>query len=212
MALIDSINQARQRGASDDVILQEIEKQNPQKAGVFKTARDRGADSATILDEVLRQNTGPSETEKPSIASRISGFLETAPVLKQAGDIGAGLIGRAQTKISEFDAKPPEEQAESLALGFGVAPLAGQVTKKAATTGFQKLRQAVTPIEENVRTVLTTSKTPRLADKVTSYFKQAEQAKAVTEAKTPLEIAGSKLRPALNSLNQQLSKCGVVVA
>lgn len=57
MSVIDSINQAREKGASDDMIMAEIIKQNPQKAAVFQQASKAGASSQEILNEVVKQNT-----------------------------------------------------------------------------------------------------------------------------------------------------------
>ncbi len=52
----DSIKKARERGLTDDEILKEMEKQNPQKSAFFKEARERGASSTEILEEIIRQN------------------------------------------------------------------------------------------------------------------------------------------------------------
>ena len=56
MSVVDSIKKARERGASDSSIFQEILKQNPNKSGAFNEALNRGADASQILEEVLKQN------------------------------------------------------------------------------------------------------------------------------------------------------------
>ncbi len=56
MKIIESINKARERGLTDKEILEEIEKQNPEKKPFFDKARERGFSSAEILDEIIRQN------------------------------------------------------------------------------------------------------------------------------------------------------------
>jgi hypothetical protein len=88
--IIDSINQARQMGASDDQILTEIMKQNPEKAKVFEEAFKRGAKATEIIDEIIRQNQSKQTISQPQkeeksflrkaaefIASPVVGFGET---------------------------------------------------------------------------------------------------------------------------------------
>lgn len=65
MSVLDSIKEAKNQGASDDQIISEIIKQNPDKAGVFQEATKKGADSSAILSEIITQNT-------PSTISRVS--------------------------------------------------------------------------------------------------------------------------------------------
>ena len=61
--LYNSIFQARQRGASDDAILSELTKQNPDKTS-FQEALNRGATSEKIMEQVIGQN-------KPSFVDRV---------------------------------------------------------------------------------------------------------------------------------------------
>lgn len=57
MSIVDTINQARQAGYSDDEILSEVAKQNPAKTQTFSQASQAGYRPADILDEVIAQNT-----------------------------------------------------------------------------------------------------------------------------------------------------------
>lgn len=75
MSVLDSIKEAKNRGASDDQILGEILKQNPDKAGVFQEAQKRGAGSKQIVDEIITQNT-PSTVEK--VGKGVGKFLAEA--------------------------------------------------------------------------------------------------------------------------------------
>lgn len=70
MAITDSITQARQKGASDDQIVQEILKQNPAKAATFQKAQSMGANSTHILDEILKQNGGGATPSLPDTAQQ----------------------------------------------------------------------------------------------------------------------------------------------
>lgn len=63
MPITQSIKQAQSRGATPEQIIGEIQKQNPQKAGVFQEAQKRGANAQQILDEVLKQNLQVGEAD-----------------------------------------------------------------------------------------------------------------------------------------------------
>ncbi len=64
MKIIESINKAKEKGINDKEILEEIEKQNPEKKPFFDKARERGFSSAEILDEIIKQNTKEISFEK----------------------------------------------------------------------------------------------------------------------------------------------------
>ncbi len=68
MQVVESIKKAREKGVSDDLILQEIRKQNPEKESFFKKAQERGATPQVILNEIIKQNT-PSSKEAPPLSS-----------------------------------------------------------------------------------------------------------------------------------------------
>lgn len=89
MAILQSVSEARARGASADSIISEIERQNPQKADVFAEARKRGASPDDILNEILRQNASNATSSEPS-------FWEKAA--KGAGNFITGAAkGAAET-------------------------------------------------------------------------------------------------------------------
>ncbi len=66
MQIVASIKKARENGVSDDLILQEIRKQNPEKEAFFKKAEERGAVATKILDEIIKQNTPVSPPPPPT--------------------------------------------------------------------------------------------------------------------------------------------------
>lgn len=102
MSVIDSINQARQQGATDDQIVAEIAKQNPQKAASFQSAQQSGADNTTILNEILKQNT-PAPVVPPSTPTSVAGkavgniFNTAVGGLKK---IGTSIVGGGSRAIS----------------------------------------------------------------------------------------------------------------
>jgi len=62
--ITNSIQQARQRNAPDDLILSEILKQNPSIQQSISTAKIKGANSTAILDEIMKQNSGDTQQVK----------------------------------------------------------------------------------------------------------------------------------------------------
>ena len=89
----DSINTARQRGASDDLIVEQLLKQNPQKAASIGEAKKRGANSSVILDEIIKQNQKQTLIEKPK-----EGFFNTG---------GEGVFGRLRVPEEELKSTNP---------------------------------------------------------------------------------------------------------
>ncbi len=61
MQVVESIKKAREKQISDDLILGEIRKQNPEKEPFFKKAEEMGASSTAILNEIIKQNS-PKES------------------------------------------------------------------------------------------------------------------------------------------------------
>lgn len=57
MSIYTTIEEARKRKASDDLILDQIIQANPQKAETFNQALNRGANSTSILNEIMKQNS-----------------------------------------------------------------------------------------------------------------------------------------------------------
>src|ERR1035437_93074 len=97
MSIIDSINQARQSGSNDDAIMNEIAKQNPQKADSFSQARTKGANSTQILNGMIKQNTAPVAIDK--VTGRPLDPV-TKTVQKVVATIPAA-VGRVATDVNQ---------------------------------------------------------------------------------------------------------------
>lgn len=93
MSIIDSIDLAKKQNASDEEILGEIIKQNPEKISVFDEAQKRGATPSDILNEIRTQNQKKVRPEVSSIGKNAKEF--GAGVLKGAGSTlyGVGQLG-----------------------------------------------------------------------------------------------------------------------
>lgn len=105
MAVLDSINLSRERGASDEQILNSILEANPVKKEAFNTALERGASPSFVLEEIIKQNT-PIEQEKV-------GFL-------------GGVRQDIQERGEEFaESKARQERGEQTPISTGIQ-LAGQ--------------------------------------------------------------------------------------
>lgn len=71
MSILNSINQAREKGVSDKDILQEIIKQNPDKESNFQEALKRGATYNQVLEEIIKQNIQKEEEIKKQEAKAL---------------------------------------------------------------------------------------------------------------------------------------------
>lgn len=56
MSFIETINKAREKGLTDEQILDAIKKQNPSKEAVFNDALQKGSTATQILNEIINQN------------------------------------------------------------------------------------------------------------------------------------------------------------
>ncbi len=83
MSIIKSINKAREKGISDEKILQEIIGQNPEKGKVFQEALKRGAKASQVLDETIKQNLQKKISEFKKTTSKIEGELEIDNKIKE---------------------------------------------------------------------------------------------------------------------------------
>ncbi len=99
MKIIESINKARERGLTDKEILEEIEKQNPDKKPFFDKARERGFSSTEILDEIIKQNTEELTPE---------GDLEKISH-KESGDAFPYTVPEENNTTKEIPRKPSEK-------------------------------------------------------------------------------------------------------
>ena len=67
--ITQSIQQAKQKGASDDLILSEILRQNPNLHSSIQKAQQMGSDPSMILEEIINQN---QQTPKPELQQGIT--------------------------------------------------------------------------------------------------------------------------------------------
>lgn len=125
MAIQDSIQQARQRGASTDQILEEISRQNPRVQTNITTARGRGASSDNILNEILSQNP----IRKPGLFSKIGGFIARGGLIKKPSELLFGTTGKTVGTL----------------LGAGAESVKELVTGKPAGRTFRD--QPITPFD-----------------------------------------------------------------
>ncbi len=79
MQVVESIKKAREKGIGDDLILQEIRKQNPDKESFFQKAQERGATSSRILDEIIKQNSHDDSFEN-NIPTPPPQHIDTTPI------------------------------------------------------------------------------------------------------------------------------------
>lgn len=76
MQVVESIKKAREKKISDELILGEIRKQNPEKEPFLKKAEERGASPTNILDEIIKQNSPQENNTTP-----VSPVLQKPPTI-----------------------------------------------------------------------------------------------------------------------------------
>ncbi len=96
MSIIDSINKARQKGVSDEKILEEIIKQNPDKKGALGEALKRGAKHSNILEEIVKQNSAKQK-------------IQEEDKKKKAQEL---IMEKLKKKKPEQDPSPEEDEQE----------------------------------------------------------------------------------------------------
>ena len=128
MAIIESINKARERGASDDQIIQEIISQNPAKKSNISTALSRGANSADIINEIVKQNT-------------LEPVAEKKPLVGDKGTLIGGVAGRYLQRVGTGYKEATEKIGVSVLTGaekIRKGEVAGGITRSGlgAAAGF----------------------------------------------------------------------------
>jgi hypothetical protein len=106
MQVVESIKKAREKQISDDLILGEIRKQNPEKEPFFKKAEEMGASSSDILNEIIKQNSSKEN-------------LSTTAPLKESPlvPVEAPVIEKVPSEPSLIEKKPSLEISEKLSQG-----------------------------------------------------------------------------------------------
>ena len=130
MAIIDSIAEARKRGASDAQIIGEITRQNPAKTPVIQQARSMGADDTSIVEEIVKQNT---ISISPS-----AGVLE---FLKTKGlEAGKGFVKSGIESLQTLGKIPLQAYGKAFEVVTG-SPILAQEAEKAGLTKEQLERK-----------------------------------------------------------------------
>jgi hypothetical protein len=83
MQVVESIKKAREKKIDDQLILDEIRKQNPEKEPFFKKAEERGASSTNILDEIIKQNSPQKKPVVPETPASPPEKKETPSLKKE---------------------------------------------------------------------------------------------------------------------------------
>ncbi len=103
--ITESIRKAREKNVSDESILAEVKKQNPEKEMFFKKAEERGATATHILEEIIKQNApeqSSSSFEKKSFDTHPSSPFppseaESSPFLNTGSD--SSTVQKSKTSL-----------------------------------------------------------------------------------------------------------------
>lgn len=133
MAILESIQQARKRGATDEQIIQEIQKQNPNKSGSFESAQRRGAGASTVLNEIIKQNSQQQQEPQKDFLDKLGGIGRGITSFTGGRKIGEFLGGTIASTpglgplVTGVDTTPEERRTIQQNL-----PSTGEVLKSAA--------------------------------------------------------------------------------
>jgi hypothetical protein len=134
MQVVESIKKAREKQISDDLILGEIRKQNPDKEPFFKKAEEMGASSADILNEIIKQNS-PKESpvtaplKEPVLTPEVPLVEKLSPVVEKKSSLeiseklsqGKTLLTKESQEREEDMRKQFLKRIEAKERGEGVA-------------------------------------------------------------------------------------------
>lgn len=134
---MDAIQQARQRGATDDQILNNLLRANPAQAINIDKARARGANSTQIIDEMVKQNT---QVQSPGFLQKVGGVVQKIFPGQKIGE-GIGTSVAALGRLAKGD-----QQGFRDILETQVTPkeIAGDVAKSIAFAGAAGVSPAMT--------------------------------------------------------------------
>ncbi len=79
MSFIETITKAREKGLTDEQILDAIKKQNPSKEAVFNEALLNGSTATQLLNEIIEQNKNTQEEVEKEIKNEITLSPEDLP-------------------------------------------------------------------------------------------------------------------------------------
>jgi len=83
MSIIESIQKAREKGASDELILREIIKQNPNKGIIFEEKLKKGEKATNILNEIIKEEEKKAEEERIKKAKQRIEELKKTSIKKE---------------------------------------------------------------------------------------------------------------------------------
>jgi len=121
MQVVESIQKAREKSITDELILAEIRKQNPEKEVFFKKAEERGATPKDILDEIIKQNAPAQEKPSPE---------EKTPLKEEPLKKGLSPFTKEKTESKPPAFTPPKKES--------VASVSAQEGKTVLTEEAQK--------------------------------------------------------------------------
>lgn len=64
MNIIESIKKSREEGFSDDVILEEVKRQNPQHLSLFQEIKNRKMTATVVLDKIMNASSPREKKEE----------------------------------------------------------------------------------------------------------------------------------------------------
>ena len=121
MSITESIKKAKQIGASDEQIIKEIIRQNPQKRQNLEDALKKGLSSKQVLDEIIRRDV-KAEIPKKETAEEEKNYDETQKKIEEAKKRIKALKMKIEDEIPSEKPRP-QPQPQTSAQKYASAPI-----------------------------------------------------------------------------------------
>lgn len=159
MAILESIANAKKRGATPDQIVAEIMRQNPDKAVSFQTAQQRGASTTQILQEIEKQNVSTGAVIPQAPQAREGGLIPQARAAQEPLPERQGFLKRFSRKSGKA----------GLAVGKGIGKLGGFLFPTLSDLG-----SAIALPEAGEKQAESTQRYLELGDRVTNSLRTSK--------------------------------------
>jgi hypothetical protein len=109
MNIIESIKKSREKGVSDDVILEEVKRQNPQHFSLFQEIKNRKITATAVLDKIINKSSPREKQEEvvdepiPEDSKEEVSFSASNKVSKKEEDERQEFLRRIEMKEKESD-------------------------------------------------------------------------------------------------------------
>lgn len=112
MLIIESIHKARVKGVTDEQILEEIMKQNPERGKVFSESIKKGIKATQIIDEIIKEQEKKEEERRIQEAKKRIEELKRITQEKKEAEIPISVVPELKIEEKPLQPTPPLKPIE----------------------------------------------------------------------------------------------------